>query len=187
MTPTTTLTRPSSAVAADGATGALGWTAIDTPLGAVVAIAGDRGVAAVRIGPDRSALLDELRDEFDGDTLEPADQPIDGLATALDSLAAGGPAGVDLPLDIEGTEFQWLVWESIRRIPSGQTRTYAEIADEIGRPTSVRAVANACGANPVALVIPCHRVVRSDGGLGGYRWGIEVKRQLLEAEGALPH
>ena len=89
-----------------------------------------------------------------------------------------------LPLDVRGTTFQWRVWEALQRIPKGSTRTYAEIARELGQPSAARAVARACASNPLALVIPCHRVVRGDGGLGGYRWGIERKRELLEREEA---
>jgi O-6-methylguanine DNA methyltransferase len=107
------------------------------------------------------------------------------LQSAVDQvvhLAMGEAPHVDLPLDVQATAFQRRVWEALRQIPRGEVRTYGQIAREIGQPEAVRAVGRACGANPVALAIPCHRVVGADGGLGGYRWGVERKRRLLEAE-----
>src|SRR5262249_45518316 len=98
------------------------------------------------------------------------------------ALAAGREPHLSLPLDVRGTAFQQQVWRALRKIPAGRTRSYAEVARSIGRPEATRAVAGACGANPTALVVPCHRVVQSDGGLGGYHWGVERKRRILDAE-----
>ncbi len=104
------------------------------------------------------------------------------IAGKVRAFIAGAGTLARVPLDIRGTVFQRRVWEALRRIPRGETRTYGEIAREIGAPAAVRAVGGACGANPVALVVPCHRAVRTDGGLGGYAWGLTVKRRLLELE-----
>lgn len=163
---------------------ALRWTAVATGLGTVLAVAGDLGLAAVRIGPDEDALLAELVAEFPAATLQRDDDGLADLAAGLAVLAAGAsPApGAELPVDLRGTAFQARVWDALRRIPVGETRTYTEVAAAIGAPTAVRAVASACARNPVALVVPCHRVVRSDGSLGGYRWGLAVKDRLLAAE-----
>jgi AraC family transcriptional regulator of adaptative response/methylated-DNA-[protein]-cysteine methyltransferase len=162
----------------------LRWTSVETTVGTVVAVAGDLGLAAVRVGSDGPGLLDEIRSELPAAGFARADDELAETAQALRALADGYPAHVDLPVDVSGTAFQARVWAALRRIPPGQTRTYADVAADIGAPTAVRAVAGACAANPVALVVPCHRVVRSDGTLGGYRWGLEVKQHLLEAERA---
>uniref|UniRef100_UPI00202959BF methylated-DNA--[protein]-cysteine S-methyltransferase n=1 Tax=Actinotalea sp. C106 TaxID=2908644 RepID=UPI00202959BF len=142
------------------------------------------GPAPVRIGPHVGPLLEQLRQEFPPAQPDQDDAGLAELADGLRALAHGDSPGTDLPVDLHGTAFQARVWDALRRIPAGQTRSYTEVAEAIGAPTAVRAVASACGANPVALVIPCHRVVRSDGSLGGYRWGLEVKRRLLETEGS---
>ena len=121
----------------------------------------------------------------DDETLEESSQAgamAQRAAEALRAAVSGARARPELPLDVQGTEFQLRVWAELRRIPLGQTRTYAQVAQALGQPRAVRAVANACGANPTAVVTPCHRVVRSDGGLGGYRWGVERKKILLENE-----
>jgi AraC family transcriptional regulator, regulatory protein of adaptative response / methylated-DNA-[protein]-cysteine methyltransferase len=158
------------------------WSMAASSLGDIVAVAAPRGLAGVRIG-DASALEVEIRDEFRGASLIRDDAAMIDVMRALGALAEGR-ASVDLPVDVTGTAFQARVWKALREIPAGQTRTYTEVAEEIGRPTSVRAVARACATNKVALVIPCHRVVRSDGSLAGYRWGLEVKQSLLSREGA---
>jgi len=156
-----------------------------TPLGTVLVAATERGVCAIRIGDDTQALVAEVAGEYPHAELTHDEA---ALATELEvvaELAAGRPAGAaELPLDIAGSAFQVSVWQAISRIEPGHTSTYAELAREIGRPNSHRAVANACGSNPVALVVPCHRVVRSDGSSGGYRWGVERKAALLDAESA---
>lgn len=158
------------------------WSSAPVPLGDIVAVAAPRGLAAVRIG-DEGELEREIRTEFTGASLVRDDAAMGDVMRALALLAEGRPA-VDLPVDVTGTAFQARVWKALREIPAGQTRTYTEVAEEIGRPTSVRAVARACATNKVALVIPCHRVVRSDGSLAGFRWGLEVKQSLLAHEGA---
>jgi AraC family transcriptional regulator, regulatory protein of adaptative response / methylated-DNA-[protein]-cysteine methyltransferase len=158
------------------------WSVTPTSLGDVVAVATPRGLAAVRIG--RADELEAgIREEFPLATLERDDDAMADVMTALRALCAGEPAP-ELPVDAHGTAFQARVWSALREIPAGQTRTYSQVASAIGQPTSVRAVARACATNPVALAIPCHRVIRSDGSLAGYRWGIAVKESLLASEHA---
>ncbi|EYR63356.1 cysteine methyltransferase [Actinotalea ferrariae CF5-4] len=165
-----------------GAGQALRWTAVGTDLGTVVAVAGDLGLTAVRIGDDVEALLAEVRAELPAASFERDDDGLVDLAAGLRALAAGGVPERALPLDLHGTAFQARVWDALRRIPAGRTRSYTEVAAEIGSPTAVRAVASACARNPVALVVPCHRVIRGDGTMGGYRWGLAVKERLLARE-----
>jgi AraC family transcriptional regulator, regulatory protein of adaptative response / methylated-DNA-[protein]-cysteine methyltransferase len=156
------------------------WSVTPTPVGDVIAVATPRGLAAVRIG-SAAQLESEIRQEFPLATLERDDAAMADVMSALRALCGGEPAP-DLPVDVHGTAFQARVWGALREIPAGQTRTYSDVAQSIGRPTSVRAVARACATNPVALAIPCHRVVRRDGGLAGYRWGLAVKESLLVSE-----
>lgn len=158
------------------------WSSIRTAVGDVVAVATPLGLAAVRIG-DVDEVEGELAQEFRGATLRRDDAAMVDVMTALRDLAAGHEA-VPLPVDVHGTAFQARVWRALREIPAGQTRTYSEVAESIGAPTATRAVARACATNKVALAIPCHRVVRSDGSLAGYRWGLAVKAALLERERA---
>lgn len=167
------------------ATGASGlpllWATTQAAVGFIIAVASPRGLCSVRIGTDRNALVREISREFDSADLCEDEVAMADVMTALRALALG--ASLDaLPIDVHGTAFQARVWGALRTIPSGQTRTYTEIAAEIGSPSSVRAVAAACARNPVALAIPCHRVIRADGSLAGYAWGLEVKQQLLDAE-----
>jgi AraC family transcriptional regulator of adaptative response/methylated-DNA-[protein]-cysteine methyltransferase len=139
----------------------------------------------VRFGDDQAALEHELRATFPHASIVPAD---DGFAIWVRAVMGqiGTPGQiVDLPLDIQGTAFQQRVWQALREIPVGRTASYTDIAARIGQPTAVRAVARACASNPVAVIVPCHRVVKANGGLSGYRWGVERKRALLEQEGAL--
>ncbi len=157
-----------------------------SPLGRVLVAATPLGLCAVRFGEAATELERGLREEFsaaaihrDDAALRPYLQPI------LASLRGENPT-IDLPLDVRATAFQKKVWEALREIPPGETRSYAEVARTIGEPTAVRAVARACASNPVALAVPCHRVVRSDGELAGYRWGIERKKKLLEREKRWP-
>jgi AraC family transcriptional regulator of adaptative response/methylated-DNA-[protein]-cysteine methyltransferase len=157
------------------------WTSARASIGQVLGVASERGLCAVRIGPDLEPLLEQVRAEFPRAELVHDPEALVDVARALAALATGHPAP-DLPLDLRGTAFQARVWASLRRIPAGETRTYAQVAAEIGAPTAVRAVARACATNRVALAVPCHRVIRSDGGLGGYRWGLAVKRELLDLE-----
>jgi AraC family transcriptional regulator of adaptative response/methylated-DNA-[protein]-cysteine methyltransferase len=177
-----TLGMTPSAYSAGGAGQRLRWTSVETQVGTVLAVAGDLGLAAVRIGPDAASLLEEVRIELPAAIFVRADEELADTAVALRAVAEGHPAQLDLPVDVAGTAFQARVWAALRRIPAGQTLTYAEVAADIGAPTAVRAVASACAANRIALVVPCHRVIRSDGSLGGYRWGLSVKQQLLDAE-----
>lgn len=153
-------------------------------LGCILVAATGRGVCAILLGDDADGLGRDLRRRFPGARLI-ADQT--GLAGTLAQVAGviEAPAhGLDLPLDIGGTPFQQRVWQALRAIPAGATASYAEVARRIGAPGAARAVARACAANPVALAVPCHRVVRGDGTLSGYRWGAGRKRALLAREGA---
>ena len=156
-------------------------------LGAILVAATDRGVSAIRLGDDPRELVRELQDRFANAELVGDDpsfhQLVATVVAMVESPASGGGTGAGaLPLDVQGTAFQHRVWDALRRIPPGTTATYREIAERIGAPRSARAVALACAANPVAVAIPCHRVVRSDGALSGYRWGVERKRELLARE-----
>ncbi len=156
------------------------WSSTKTQLGSVIAVATPRGLCAVRIG-DTNVLIEELVEEFHSATLIRDDLAMTDVMTAL-KLLAKSKSSPNIPLDVAGTAFQARVWKALREIPTGETRTYKEVAEEIGEPTAVRAVARACATNPVALTVPCHRVIRTDGSLAGYRWGLEVKEQLLEQE-----
>lgn len=158
------------------------FTIVPTPLGWVLMGQTDRGICAVRIGPDPEDLAAGLRGEFPFADLVRDDDGLAAIASVIGEAARGAIDPSPLPLDLRGTAFQVRVWEALRGIPRGQTRSYAEVAEAIGRPTAVRAVASACAANPAAIVVPCHRVVRKDGSLGGYRWGLDVKSALLQAE-----
>lgn len=156
------------------------WSACSSSVGEIVAAATDRGLAAARICPVADAR-DELAREFPRARLVRDDRAMREVMGALAALAAGSGAGT-IPVDVEATAFQARVWAALREIPAGQTRTYAQIAQDLGDARAVRAVARACATNPVALAIPCHRVIRADGSLAGYRWGLQVKEQLLAVE-----
>ena len=162
----------------------IGYTSMVTPIGVVAAASTARGVCAVRVGPDEAALVAEIAAEFPEALVERDDDGLGDLAVVLAGAVRGDDDATVLPADLQGTAFQVRVWEALRAIPAGQTRTYAEVAAEIGAPRAVRAVAGACAANPAALVVPCHRVVRQDGSLGGYRWGVAAKQALLGIEAA---
>lgn len=150
-------------------------------LGYLLVARTERGVCAVSLGADPRSLVDELVRQFAEATLRESDELATEVAAVLASL---GPTGNDaaLDLDVRGTAFQHRVWQALRAIPRGQTRTYQQLAAEIGAPRAVRAVGSACGANRIAVLVPCHRVLRGDGELGGFRWGLDVKRQLLDDE-----
>jgi AraC family transcriptional regulator of adaptative response/methylated-DNA-[protein]-cysteine methyltransferase len=158
------------------------FTSVQTPRGVVVVACTPRGVCDVRIGDDEETLIAEMRAVFTRETVRRDDEGLVGVARALALGVDGDARAGELPLDVQGTAFQIRVWEALRRIPLGEVRSYAEVAQDIGAPTAVRAVASACGANRAAVVIPCHRVRRSDGSLGGYRWGVDVKAAILDAE-----
>lgn len=153
-------------------------------LGAILVAATEVGVCAVSIGDDPEPLVHALEKRFSRATLVGGDAQFERLMARVVGMVDGGD-GDPLPLDVRGTAFQIRVWEALTRVPKGATTTYAELAQAIGRPSSARAVANACGRNPVAVAIPCHRVVRTDGSLSGYRWGIERKASLLRREAAM--
>jgi AraC family transcriptional regulator of adaptative response/methylated-DNA-[protein]-cysteine methyltransferase len=157
------------------------FTTVETALGTVLVAATERGLCSVTLGAAATALEAGLRDEFPAAEIERADGDLRAWAGAVVARMAGNEAE-RLPMDVRGTAFQWQVWEALQRIPRGATRSYADIARALGRPSAARAVARACATNKLAVVIPCHRVVREDGELGGYRWGVERKRDLLSAE-----
>ena len=137
---------------------------------------------SILIGDDPAKLLQELQDQFPKAKLLGNESGFEDLVARVVGLVEKPGAGFDLPLDIRGTAFQQRVWKALRQIPLGSTATYTDIARQIGMPKAVRAVAQACGANSLAVAIPCHRVIRNDGSLSGYRWGVERKRVLLERE-----
>ncbi len=153
-------------------------------LGAILVAQSHKGICAILLGDDPDALARDLQDRFPHAELIGADPGFEQWVAKVVGFVEAPALGLDLPLDLRGTAFQERVWQALRSIPAGATATYAQIARMIGAPTSSRAVAQACGANPLAVAIPCHRVVRSDGALSGYRWGVERKRQLLEREGS---
>ncbi|HEX6318062.1 MAG TPA: methylated-DNA--[protein]-cysteine S-methyltransferase [Burkholderiales bacterium] len=158
----------------------IGYCSFASPLGTVLIAATDKGLCSVKIGDRAEALERELKEEFSGAELLP--KKLESFQSKVLSFLAGEASLARVPLDIRGTVFQRRVWDALRRIPRGETRTYAQLAREVGAPAAVRAVGSACGANPVALAVPCHRAVRTDGGLGGYAWGLPRKRLLLELE-----
>jgi AraC family transcriptional regulator of adaptative response/methylated-DNA-[protein]-cysteine methyltransferase len=160
------------------------YTIVDSPLGRLLVGTTERGVCKLSIGDDDDVLRETLRDEYPAAELT-EDAGISPWVVSIVGHLEGRQPRLDLPLDIQATAFQRRVWQELRAIPYGQTRSYAEVAKAIGEPKAVRAVANACGQNPVAIVVPCHRVVRSDGSLGGYHWGAERKARLLAQEAAL--
>ena len=155
-------------------------------LGAILVARSARGVCAISLGDDADALLRELQDRFPRADLVGGDAGFERLVARVIGVIEQPDIGIDLPLDVRGTAFQQRVWDALRAIPPGQTASYAQIAARIGSPKSVRAVAQACAANTLAVAIPCHRVVRSDGALSGYRWGVARKRALLSREGKQP-
>ena len=151
-------------------------------LGAVLVACSERGVCAILLGDEPQALLDDLQRRFPKATLVGADADFEAIVAKVLGFIEAPRAGLDLPLDIRGTAFQQRVWQALARIEPGTTASYAEVAASIGAPNAVRAVAGACAANALAVAVPCHRVVRTDGGLSGYRWGVERKRELLARE-----
>ena len=151
-------------------------------LGSVLVAATEKGICSIMLSDDPNELVRELQDRFPNAELLGGDAEFEkSVAQVIGFIEAPGN-GFNLPLDVRGTAFQQRVWQALRRIPAGTTTTYTELARSIGAPAAVRAVGSACGANPIAVAIPCHRVVRTDGALAGYRWGIERKRALLERE-----
>ena len=151
-------------------------------LGAILVASTGQGICAILIGDEPEPLVHDLQERFPQAELIGAEPEYERVVAQVVGFVEAPRIGLDLPLDVRGTAFQRRVWEALRAIPAGVTVSYAELAERIGMPTGARAVASACAANPVAVAIPCHRVVRTGGGLSGYRWGIERKRTLLERE-----
>jgi AraC family transcriptional regulator, regulatory protein of adaptative response / methylated-DNA-[protein]-cysteine methyltransferase len=151
-------------------------------LGSILVARSERGICAISLGDDPDALARDLQDRFPQARLIGDDAEFARLVARVVGFVESPGLGLDLPLDVRGTAFQQRVWQALREIPSGSTASYAQIAERIGAPKAVRAVAQACGANKLAVAIPCHRVVRRDGNLSGYRWGVQRKRALLERE-----
>lgn len=162
------------------------YALVDTSLGRMLLAATDKGVCALRFGEgcvgEDEALLEELKAEFPNAELRQDAAPLTPFIEEVKAHLEGALAALNLPLDVQATDFQRRVWRALQRVPYGETRSYAELARLIGQPKAVRAVARACATNPVALSIPCHRIVRSSGRLSGYRWGVERKQQLLTQE-----
>jgi AraC family transcriptional regulator, regulatory protein of adaptative response / methylated-DNA-[protein]-cysteine methyltransferase len=151
-------------------------------LGSILVAQSAKGVCAILLGDDPDQLARDLQDRFARANLIGADAEFEKLVAKIVGFVEAPALGLDLPLDVRGTAFQQRVWQALRKIPAGATASYSDIAQRIGAPKSVRAVAQACAANAIAIAIPCHRVVRQDGALSGYRWGVERKRALLERE-----
>jgi AraC family transcriptional regulator of adaptative response/methylated-DNA-[protein]-cysteine methyltransferase len=167
---------------AGGAGAEIGFTVAPSPLGPLLVAATARGVCRVALGESETMLEARLRREFPAAAITRDDA---ALADALDDVLRridGAPPLADVPVDVQGTAFQLRVWQELRRIPLGETRSYGEIAAAVGNPGAARAVGTACGSNPVGIVVPCHRVIASNGGLGGYAWGLDAKRLLLDHE-----
>jgi AraC family transcriptional regulator of adaptative response/methylated-DNA-[protein]-cysteine methyltransferase len=154
----------------------------DSSLGAILVASSRKGVVSILLGDDPDALVRELQDRFPNANLIGADDGYEALVARVVGFVDAPALGLDLPLDVRGTAFQQRVWQALRAIPAGETVSYTEVARRIGAPRAVRAVAGACAANNIAVAIPCHRVVRTDGSLSGYAWGIERKRALIERE-----
>jgi AraC family transcriptional regulator, regulatory protein of adaptative response / methylated-DNA-[protein]-cysteine methyltransferase len=158
------------------------YTLTDCPLGRLLLAGTDKGVCAVYLGDVDQPLETELQREFPAATLARDDIGLEHWSACVKKHLQGGLPHLDLPLDVRATAFQLRVWQQLRAIPRGQTRTYRQIAEALGQPKAARAVARACATNPVSLIIPCHRVIRGDGHLGGYRWGLQRKQTLIDKE-----
>ncbi len=151
-------------------------------LGAILVAQSERGICAILLGDDPEELIRDLEERFPNASLIGGDRDFEDLVAKVVGFVEAPNLGLDLPLDVRGTAFQERVWQALRDIPAGQTVSYSELAEKIGSPNAVRAVAGACAANKIAVAIPCHRVVRRDGDLSGYRWGVERKSALLARE-----
>lgn len=164
----------------------LHYTLHRTQLGQVLLAATPKGIAVVLLGDKPSALLADLQQRYPSTQLATGGPVLQRWSDTVVQIVEHPKLQHVVPLDaVGGTEFQRKVWKALRGIPAGQTRTYTQVAHAVGHPQAVRAVASACAANPLAVLVPCHRVLRSDGGWGGYRWGVERKQQLLMQEGAI--
>ena len=171
-----------SAYRAGGANTAIRFAIGECSLGSILVAQSERGICAIALGDDPDALARDLQDRFPNAHLIGGDAQFEKRVAKVVGFVEAPEIGLDLPLDVRGTAFQQRVWQALRQIPVGSTASYSEIAQRIGSPNAVRAVAGACAANALAVAIPCHRVIRTDGALSGYRWGAERKRALLERE-----
>jgi AraC family transcriptional regulator, regulatory protein of adaptative response / methylated-DNA-[protein]-cysteine methyltransferase len=167
---------------AGGAHASIRFAVGESSLGSILVAKSEKGVCAILMGDDPDILVRDLQDRFPRARLIGGDAEFEGLVARVVGLIEAPALGLDLPLDVRGTAFQQRVWAALREIPAGTTATYSDIARKIGAPRSTRAVAGACAANSLAVAIPCHRVVKSDGALSGYRWGVERKRALIDRE-----
>ena len=156
----------------------------DCSLGSILVAATEKGVCAILLGDDPGALVRELQDSFPKAQVSDSDEDFKHVVAKVVDFVEAPSLGLDLPLDVRGTAFQQHVWQALRAVPAGSMACYAQIAERIGAPQAVRAVAQACASNMIAVAIPCHRVVRNDGTLSGYRWGVARKRALLDREAA---
>ena len=162
----------------------IAYTVTPSSLGKVLVAGTDRGISAVYLGDEERSLVSALQKEYPCAEVERSPGPNPDWLKEILSRVEGHPPSVDLPLDVQATAFQRRVWQELQKIPRGTTRTYTQVAKALGRPGSVRAVARACATNPTSIVVPCHRVIRTDGALAGYRWGLQRKQKLLERESA---
>jgi AraC family transcriptional regulator of adaptative response/methylated-DNA-[protein]-cysteine methyltransferase len=162
----------------------IGYSIAKSPLGKVLVAATERGVSAVYFGDAENAMIAELREEYPRAEIVPATDSFQRWVREIVQRIEGKQPRLDLPLDLQATAFQRRVWQELQRIPRGRTCTYSQVARSLGQPKAARAVARACATNPVSIVVPCHRVVREDGKLAGYRWGLSRKEQLLARERA---
>jgi AraC family transcriptional regulator, regulatory protein of adaptative response / methylated-DNA-[protein]-cysteine methyltransferase len=160
----------------------IGYTVANTTLGKVLVAATQRGVSAVYLGENEKTLVEELRKEYAKAEIVRAGEGNESWLKEIVHRVEGNAPSMELPLDVHATAFQRRVWQELQKIPRGTTRTYTQVAKSLGKPQSVRAVARACATNPVSIVVPCHRVIRTDGTLAGYRWGLSRKEKLLERE-----
>jgi AraC family transcriptional regulator of adaptative response/methylated-DNA-[protein]-cysteine methyltransferase len=167
-----------------GAGASIRFAVGECSLGSILVAATDKGVCAILLGDEPEPLVRDLQDRFPRAKLIGGDTGFEQLVSTVVGLVEAPALGLDLPLDVRGTAFQHRVWQALREIPAGSTASYTDIAERIGAPKAVRAVARACASNAIAVAIPCHRVVRRDGALSGYRWGVQRKRVLLAREGA---
>jgi AraC family transcriptional regulator of adaptative response/methylated-DNA-[protein]-cysteine methyltransferase len=167
-----------------GADTAIRFAVGECSLGSILVAASQKGVCAILLGDDPNELMKDLQNRFPNAELIGGDLAFERTIAVVAGFVDDPQIGLHLPLDIRGTAFQQRVWQALRKIPLGSTASYTEIARRIGRPRAVRAVARACATNPLAVAIPCHRVVRTSGDLAGYRWGVERKRELLRREAA---
>jgi AraC family transcriptional regulator of adaptative response/methylated-DNA-[protein]-cysteine methyltransferase len=164
----------------------IGYAIDESALGQVLVARSARGVCAVLLGDDAEELRRELRARFPDAVIAESGEAMSAVTRDVIALVESPGRTLEAPIDLRGTEFQRVVWDALRTIPPGETVSYTEVATRIGRPEAVRAVAGAIAANAIAVVVPCHRVIRGDGSLSGYRWGVERKRALLAREAAAP-